>query len=128
MGEFVLNIEWPPMYPNVLPIISMDAFFNRNIETVLKSEIVRKVSSEAEQYIGMPMTYTLFEYVKKNLSALFKDYKFLKDGDNYREEKMCEQLKLTNIEGDGSSGKIKLKKEQLTKSQKRRMWGKGGIE
>ena len=37
----LLDIEWPLSYPNVLPIISLDSFFNRLIMPNVKAEIVQ---------------------------------------------------------------------------------------
>ena len=37
----LLDIEWPVSYPNVLPIISLDAFFNRSILPEVKIEVIQ---------------------------------------------------------------------------------------
>ena len=39
----LLDVEWPPSYPNILPIISMDSFFNRNILPSVKADIVKVI-------------------------------------------------------------------------------------
>lgn len=39
----------------------------------LKDKICKLVSSEAEQYLGMSMTYSLFEFVKEKFEELIVD-------------------------------------------------------
>merc|ERR1719454_986999 len=69
---FLLNIEWSDTYPNCVPNICMDAFFNREIDDNIKKIIIDAVSNEAEQHVGTSMTYTLFEFVRDNVSDLLK--------------------------------------------------------
>ena len=48
----LLDIEWPTSYPNVLPTISMDSFFNRSIRPEVKAEIIQvsfKLSADKRQ-------------------------------------------------------------------------------
>ena len=37
----LLDVEWPVTYPNVLPIISLDSFFNRSILPEVKIEVIQ---------------------------------------------------------------------------------------
>lgn len=39
----------------------------------LKEKICKLVSTEAEQYLGMSMTYSLFEFVKEKFDELIQD-------------------------------------------------------
>lgn len=39
----------------------------------MKEKICELVSSEAEQYLGMSMTYSLFEFVKERFEELIQD-------------------------------------------------------
>ena len=79
---------------------------------------------EADQFLGMSMTYSLFEWVRESLDTLLT---------NQPEtvQTVCDDLetKLTvdTSQDDGGGGKSKVKKEQLSKAQKRSMWKKGGV-
>ena len=56
------------------------------------------MSSEAEQYLGMSMTYSLFEYAKENLETLLVNQpeavEVVSDAKN-----ICDTLKNTTIRG-----------------------------
>lgn len=39
----------------------------------MKEAVVAHIDAEAEQYLGMPMTYTIFESVKEKLDDLLND-------------------------------------------------------
>ena len=71
--SFVLDIGWTDDYPNVCPTLSMDTFYNQHVIPSVKEEILEKVKAEAEQYLGMSMTYSLFEFVKEHLDELLND-------------------------------------------------------
>ena len=84
---------------------------------------------EADQFLGMSMTYSLFEWVRESLDTLLT---------NQPEtlQTVCDDLetKLTvdtsqddGGGGGGGGGKSKVKKEQLSKAQKRSLWKKGGV-
>ena len=84
------------------------------------------ILEEAEQYLGMSMTYSLFEWVRESLDTLLTSQPETL-------QTVCEDLESklsvdTNQDdgGDGG-GKSKVKKEQLSKAQKRSLWKKGGV-
>merc|ERR1711981_406215 len=64
---------WTKQYPEVLPDISLDAFYNKHIIPSVKEQILEFAKSEGEQFLGMPMTYSIIEQVKENLENLLKD-------------------------------------------------------
>ena len=70
----------------------------------------------------MSMTYSLFEWVRENVDTLLA---------NQPETvaTICDDLETKcNVEADTEDvAKPKVKKEQLTKAQKRAQWKKGGI-
>jgi len=119
----VLEINWQAAYPNEMPDINLDLFFNNHLLPEAKKHIVQSIKEEAENFLGMSMTYSLFEYVKENFDSLFalqpEVIELLND--------KVEKIKLDDDEEEGQ-GKVKVKKEQMTKNQKRRMWDKGGDE
>ncbi|MEE6460890.1 hypothetical protein FKM82_001126 [Ascaphus truei] len=116
---FLIEISWPETYPETAPNISMNAFFNNQISPAVKQSIVVKLREQVEANLGTAMTYTLFEYAKDS-----------------KEEFMENHLPFNNmltLGNDGSldpanltSGKKRDKKEQLSKSQKRKLADKTG--
>ena len=80
---------------------------------------------EADQFLGMSMTYSLFEWVRESLETLLT---------NQPEtlQTVCDDLETkltvdTSQDDGGGGGKSKVKKEQLSKAQKRSLWKKGGV-
>lgn len=67
---FILGITWTDQYPNEMPQIDMDTFYNKHILADVKETILTAVKSEAEAMLGMSMTYTLFEHVKEHMDEL----------------------------------------------------------
>lgn len=39
----------------------------------MKETIISHIDNEAEQYVGMPVTYTIFESIKEKLDDLLKE-------------------------------------------------------
>ncbi|XP_055540809.1 RWD domain-containing protein 4 [Wyeomyia smithii] len=127
--SFLLEICWHETYPNDLPNINMDTFYNRNISRMAKDKVITILREEGEQWLGCGMTYTLFECLKDKLDELLVDENFNSGaeqqiiGTNQQSEDHSDDdgddRKLTNT---GSSGGAVQKKEQLTKAQKRKQW------
>ncbi|XP_056431492.1 RWD domain-containing protein 4-like [Gadus chalcogrammus] len=105
---FILDFTWPESYPATAPQISLVAFFNNRISSLTKQQIVSKVEEQAEASLGEAMMYTLFEWAKENQESLMEDH---------------QPVVTAVISNDttATEGKKKEKKEQLTKSQKRRI-------
>ena len=80
----------------------------------VKTKISEALTEEAEQWLGCGMTYTLFECLKEKLTDLLADQP---DGTT---EVVIDSLDKLKVSGEAS--KPAVKKEQLTKSQKRRAW------
>ena len=72
----------------------------------------------------MSMTYSLFEWVRESLETLLE-----KQPETI--QTVCEELKtkcsVTENDDEEATTKTKVKKEQLTKAQKRAQWKKGGV-
>ena len=118
--SFILEINWTDEYPEVLPDISLDAFYNKHIIPSVKEEILEFAKTEGEQYLGMPMTYTIIEQVKENLENL------LKDQPEHIEASVRETSEEVDVER--TTKETSPRKEHLTKAQKRKMWNKGGLD
>ncbi|XP_065156017.1 RWD domain-containing protein 4 [Atheta coriaria] len=121
--SFVLELKWNDTYPETKPEICMDAFYNKHIIQSLKDKICSLLSEEAEQYLGMSMTYSLFEFIKEKFDELIQE----QPEHVVNESVVCDVDKMTI--NDPQESKKEQKKEQLTKAQKRRQWdrvdGKG---
>ncbi len=121
--SFILELFWSSEYPECVADVSLDTFYNKHLKAEVKEEILEAVKQEAEQYLGMSMTYTLFEYVKENLDKLLEKQPEAVD---IPKDELSEAVE-SNLTIREEKGKSPVKKEQLTKAQKRRMWDKGGI-
>ncbi|KAF5298062.1 hypothetical protein FQA39_LY11830 [Lamprigera yunnana] len=113
--SMLLEIQWSANYPHEKPLINMETFYNRHINHFLKDKIKNAALLEAEQYLGMSMTYSLFEYVKERFDKFMEEQ--TADGEVTTEIK---ELAITDIIDDAK--KKTPKKEQLTKAQKRKQW------
>merc|ERR1712156_1399982 len=71
--SFILEICWGPDYPTEMPDINLDSFYNKHILPDVKESILKAVKEEAEQYLGMSMTYSLFEWVRETLDTLLEN-------------------------------------------------------
>ncbi|CAD6221762.1 GSCOCG00011631001-RA-CDS [Cotesia congregata] len=117
--SFLLEIIWHDKYPTKKPTVSMDTFYNKHILQKVKDKIIAHVEAEAEQWLGYGMTYTLFQSVQEHLSEL------LEEQPDSITDISIQTNKLTISTGDSKDEAAKKpKKEQLTKSQKRRRWNK----
>ena len=90
---------------------------------VRKKKTWKILLEEAEQFLGMSMTYSLFEWVRESLDTLLE---------NQPEtlQVVCddmEKLAVKESSEEPEEAKQKVKKEQLTKGQKRAAWKKGGM-
>ncbi|XP_040581540.1 RWD domain-containing protein 4 [Lepeophtheirus salmonis] len=121
--SFLLEIGWPEEYPNDAPDLSMDTFYNAHLKSTVSQAVIESVEAEIPQYLGMSMTYSLFEHVKENYDELVAEQPEV--------EEISDSVQSLDI-GENTSAtedkKVILKKEKLTKAQKRRMWNKGGID
>lgn len=112
---FLLDVSWPESYPETAPQLSLQAFFNNRISPSTKQEILLKLEEQVEANMGTAMMYTLFEWAKENQAELMENHQPVKEGlvlsSNNDNESLCPVV----------VSKKKEKKEQLTKSQKRKM-------
>uniref|UniRef100_A0A4W5K625 RWD domain containing 4 n=1 Tax=Hucho hucho TaxID=62062 RepID=A0A4W5K625_9TELE len=107
---FILDISWPEMYPETAPEISLDGFFNKKISSETKQLIISGLEEQVEANLGTAMMYTLFEWAKDNQEALMENH-----------QAVVTAVTLTSNSDLNAPAKKKEKKEQLTKSQKRKI-------
>lgn len=115
--SFLLEISWGETYPSELPSINMDTFYNKHVVGSVKKNIISEVLKEAQLYLGAAMTYTLFEYVKEKAEVLVSQ-----QPESFLPEIINSAEKITLTEETEQSFKKNVKKEQLTKAQKRKQW------
>ncbi|OXB75241.1 UNVERIFIED_CONTAM: hypothetical protein H355_008655 [Colinus virginianus] len=117
---FLIEVSWPETYPQTAPVISMDAFFNNTISSAIKRSILDKLMVEVEANLGTAMTYTLFEYAKDNKELFMEN------------QPVNTVTSVSNSIAIGTpdvpANKKKDKKEQLSKTQKRKLADKTEID
>ncbi|XP_076372888.1 RWD domain-containing protein 4-like [Tachypleus tridentatus] len=122
--SYLLEISWSENYPNSKPNVNLDAFYNKYLKPEVKTEIVSRVLEEAEQLLGMPMTYTLLEWAKENSEKLLQNQPehltATEDGLSTKDTSAVTVPLLLLL--SGARGCITKKKPQLTKQQKRKMF------
>jgi len=120
LKSFVLELSWSNEYPDVAPQFNLDVFYNKHILQTVKEKILSGLKEQAEANLGMSMTYTIFEWVKEVHEELLEDQVI--DSSINTAAEVSSGIDRLNIENDKDDVKKEEKKEQLTKSQKRRMW------
>ncbi|XP_072943565.1 RWD domain-containing protein 4 [Epargyreus clarus] len=116
--SFILEISWGPTYPTEKPNVNLEIFYNQHLLPAVKEKILAVVNTEAEQWIGCAMTYTLFECLKEKVSEILAEQ---------TEEAVVARVEKIVIEDQTETSKKPEKKEQLTKAQKRRAWDRAEI-
>ncbi|XP_073822503.1 RWD domain-containing protein 4 [Musca autumnalis] len=120
--SFLVEIKWGENYPNEMPTINMDTFYNRNLVPAVKQTIQKALQEEGEQWLGCGMTYTLFECLKERLDELTSEQPEHVATQSIDLDKVG--VSAIQISDSTDNQKKEVKKEQLTKAQKRRQWEK----
>ncbi|KAH8278049.1 hypothetical protein KR026_006923 [Drosophila bipectinata] len=119
--SFLVELKWGEKYPDEAPTINMNTFYNRSLLPAVKERIQAALSTEAEQWLGCGMTYTLFECLKDNLEQLTAAQPESAPSVAIVDEGVG-ALKISDADAEADARKKEPKKEQLTKAQKRRQW------
>uniref|UniRef100_U5EYN4 Protein aael aael006654 aedes aegypti n=1 Tax=Corethrella appendiculata TaxID=1370023 RepID=U5EYN4_9DIPT len=129
--SILLELKWTENYPNELPTINLDTFYNKSkkLSKNVKEKITTTLNTEGEQWLGCGMTYTLFECLKDKIDELL-DGQEIEDIDDSIIVNNDIQLDKSDDENNGEGGDQSRntskgtvpKKEQLTKAQKRKQW------
>ncbi|CAH8513896.1 unnamed protein product [Heterobilharzia americana] len=110
-SSFVVQIHWPLGYPDVLPCISMDAFYNSHVPSNVKETIVKELLFVAKDQLGSALTFTLIEYLKENSERFTK---LLNSG-------KVEEFNPSPFSNETTKVSLKPDKQlQLSKAQKRK--------
>lgn len=94
----------------------------------VKQKIIETLQTEAEQWIGCGMTYTLFECLKDRIEELMEG----QPQHVSEEESSGSEESDDSDESDADIGNLSIsgkapKKEKLTKAQKRRQWDQAAV-
>lgn len=116
--SFVVEIRWGEQYPQAKPDVFMESFYNKDLGVSVKAKIVTMLLEESEQYLGMSMTYSLFEFIKEKFEGLIAE-----QPEEVLNSDVCDIDKVVITE-QNEPKKLLARKEQLTKGQKRRQWDK----
>ncbi|CAL1543644.1 unnamed protein product [Lymnaea stagnalis] len=116
--SFIAEISWHDNYPEDVPNINMELFYNKHVASSVKESVKAGILQQAQDLLGMSMTFSLFEWVKDNLETLLEDQP--------NAPPSITTLQPQVDDGDDDSPMKKDKKEQLTKSQKRRLFDRFG--
>ncbi|EEB17491.1 RWD domain-containing protein 4A, putative [Pediculus humanus corporis] len=116
--SFLVEVVWTENYPDEIPKINMNTFYNDHLSSDVKEKIANALLKEAELYLGTAMTYTLFEFVKEKEIEFTNEIIVNKCVNNESSLKLgiSEQVRHNKT----------TKKEHLTKAQKRRQWDRVG--
>ncbi|XP_023165439.1 RWD domain-containing protein 4 [Drosophila hydei] len=117
--SFLVELKWGENYPDEAPTINLNTFYNRNLLPVVKDAIETALNTEATQWLGCGMTYTLFECLKDNLEQLTAAQPESAPAVAAADDGVA-ALKISDTTADAKQKEPK--KEQLTKAQKRRQW------
>ncbi|XP_028414147.1 RWD domain-containing protein 4-like [Dendronephthya gigantea] len=113
--SFLLEVQWTDTYPECLPSINLNAFYNKHLSNELKDIIVEKITNEIVDSVGAAMTFTIFSWVGENFESLIEEHM-----DLVNTEKEDALLTLAHPE-EVIDKPVKEKKVQLTKQQKRKL-------
>jgi len=119
----LLEVSWRENYPEELPVFNLDTFYNKHLASTFKSYFSGLLTEQAEPMRGMAMTYSLFEYAKENIDDIFAHQPTTEAASAPVCSTREEQGENRSTESGSCAGttKGKEKKEQLTKSQKRKI-------
>lgn len=96
----------------------------------MKEKIIEALNTEAEQWIGCGMTYTLFECLKDRVEEMMEGQPQPtsddeeSEGSDDSDESDSSDADIGNLSIGGAKAP---KKEKLTKAQKRRQWDQAAV-
>ena len=115
--SFIIDITCPEEYPNVIPIFSLDIFFNNHLHETVKKEIIKKISEFSQEIIGDAMIFSIIDWIKDNHENLLEKQSIV-----FQEEVVDIPGEKIEVDNSQTNKKIKEpKKERLTKNQKRKL-------
>jgi len=109
--SILLEVICPKNYPDEVPTLSLDLFYNNHVLPAVKKDILSKINEVCLENLGDAMIFSMIDYVKENQEDLManQDAKFQDEVEEEEEDKEVVEAKIT------------VRKEQLTKAQKRKL-------
>eukprot|EP01137_Pigoraptor_chileana_P012911 Opistho-2@65772 len=114
-----LEVTWPPLYPDEVPVLSLNAFFNKDIRGEAKKAMVDALTKQAVDNIGVQMTYTLVDWLKEHLDGLLDGAYALPAVSN--ETKATAAAETPAHDDHETTKDAAAKKEKLSKRQKAKL-------
>ena len=68
--SFLLEISWPKNYPECLPVVSLEAFYNKHIASDVKDSVISQIMEQCETLLGFAMTFTVFDWTREHAEEL----------------------------------------------------------
>ena len=68
--SFLLEVSWPENYPQCLPEVKLDAFYNKHIAADIKNSIISQIMEQCEQLLGVAMTFSVFDWTREHAEEL----------------------------------------------------------
>ncbi|XP_043830585.1 LOW QUALITY PROTEIN: RWD domain-containing protein 4-like [Dromiciops gliroides] len=112
---FFMEVSWTETYPQTAPVISMNAFFNNTISSAVKQSILAKLQEGVKVNLGTAMTKPLCEYAKDSQEQ------FVENHHPVNSTTSISNIILAETPNPAPSSKKTDKKEQLSKTQKRKL-------
>ena len=76
-NNFLIEFEWGENYPEEIPIINLDSFFNVHLTDKTKDTILEKLNEEAENNIGKNFIKSQIRFIQIQDSLGSKTQKIL---------------------------------------------------
>lgn len=122
--SFLLELIWGEEYPNEPPKINMNTFYNKHINDSAKDRVCKYLLQEADNFLGCAMTYSLFECIKEKHFELITIDDTKENKDTKENDSEGDEGGKGLVEEEVGAGVRKIKKENLTKAQKRKQWNR----
>lgn len=114
--SFITEISFIDSYPETLPCINLDTFYNKHLLPSVKTSILEKINEFAESMVGEPLVYSIIDFINENYDDLISEQPL-----QVVEVVIPEETKNEPSNNNVKTSNKKEKKEQLTKAQKRKL-------
>ncbi|XP_002126570.2 RWD domain-containing protein 4-like [Ciona intestinalis] len=116
--SFLFEIVWTSEYPEKAPEINLNAFYNNHVLSPVKESIVDQLKEQCEIMLGDAMVFTIIDWAKENHEQLMAEQPL---------QVVSPKIVTDTEKTEAPVAKVKEKKEQLSKAQKRKMADRVGV-
>ncbi|VDP92595.1 unnamed protein product [Echinostoma caproni] len=120
LRSLVLRVTWPDGYPDIPPLISLDSFYNGHISSTVKEAILQDLNLLVNEQLGAALTFSLIDQLKENSEKYFDSIDLDHLTPKQSELDACGARDVEETCSISQEVKKSVKREQLTKAQKRR--------